>query len=223
MMFDVANPAEYELICVIVDFGKGSKVVQLAKQFGISGGTVLLGKGTIRSKLLEFLAITDVRKEVVLMVAKKETALEVAEHLDERLQFSKPHHGIAFTTSVNTVIGNRKVLMSEKKENKGEDPVMYHAITTIVEKGKAEEVIEAARTAGSKGATIINARGSGIEKLFSMEIEPEKEIVLILSEVAQTDAIVASIRDKLHIDEPGHGIIYVQDVHRTYGLYQDSN
>ena len=218
-MSEGAILAEYELICAIVDFGKGSKVIHLAKQFGISGGTVMLGKGTIKSKLLEFLAITDVRKEVVLMVARKDTALEVAEHLEERLQFSKPHHGIAFTIPVNTVIGNRKVVMSETKENKGADPVTYHCITTIVEKGKAEEVIEAARAAGSKGATIINARGSGIEKLFSMEIEPEKEIVLILSEVALTDAIVASIREKLHIDEPGHGIIFVQDVNRTYGLY----
>ena len=100
---------------------------------------------------------------------------------------------------------------------------MYHAITTIVEKGKAEEVIEAATKAGSKGGTIINGRGSGIHetsKLFSMDIEPEKEIVLILSEAEMTQAIVSSIGERLKINEPGNGIIYVQDVNKTYGLYK---
>jgi nitrogen regulatory protein PII len=100
---------------------------------------------------------------------------------------------------------------------------MYHLITTIVDKGKAEDVINAATKAGSKGGTIINARGSGIHetsKLFSMDIEPEKEIVIILSEVDKTEEIVSSIRTNLKIDEPGNGIIYIQDVNKTYGIYK---
>jgi nitrogen regulatory protein PII len=42
-----------------------------------------------------------------------------------------------------------------------------------------------------------------------MDIEPEKEIVMILSEKDSTEAIVASIRKKLKIDEPGNGIIFI--------------
>lgn len=100
---------------------------------------------------------------------------------------------------------------------------MYKAIFTIVEKGRAEDVIDAAAQAGSKGGTILNARGSGIHetsKLFSMEIEPEKEVVLILAEVDATEAIAASIRDSLKIEEPGNGIIFIQDVSSVYGIYR---
>ena len=43
----------FELICVIVNYGLGSKVLKIAKQEGISGGTVLLGKGTVKNRLLE--------------------------------------------------------------------------------------------------------------------------------------------------------------------------
>lgn len=102
---------------------------------------------------------------------------------------------------------------------------MYHVITTIVDKGKAEDVIDAATKAGSKGGTIINARGSGIHetsKVFSMEIEPEKEIVIILSEADKTEAIVSSIKNELKIEEPGNGIIFVQDVNKTYGIYKEA-
>ena len=60
---------------------------------------------------------------------------------------------------------------------------MIQAILTVVEKGHAEEVIDAAVQAGSHGGTIINARGSGVHEtatLFGLGIEPEKELVICL-------------------------------------------
>jgi nitrogen regulatory protein PII len=214
---------ELELVCIIVDLGLGSKVMQTAKKHGISGGTVLLGKGTIKNRLLELFAITDVRKEIVLMGTDMATASQVLEKLDEKFKFSKPNHGIAFTTSINRILGARGFNNNQMIERRGADKKMYHAITVIVEKGKAEDVIDAATDAGSKGGTIINARGSGIHetsKLFSMAIEPEKEIVLILSDRKSTEAIVSSIRKKLKIDDPGNGIIFIQDINNTYGVYE---
>ena len=53
-----------------------------------------------------------------------------------------------------------------------------------------------------------------------MEIEPEKEIALIISEESLTEAIANSIRNELNIDEPGNGIIFIQDIKRAYGLYK---
>ena len=51
-----------------------------------------------------------------------------------------------------------------------------------------------------------------------MDIEPEKEIVLILSERKGAQAIIASIGEKLDIEKPGKGIIFVQEVSKVYGL-----
>lgn len=99
---------------------------------------------------------------------------------------------------------------------------MYSAIFVVVERGKAEAVIETAEYAGSRGGTIINARGSGIQErstLFNMAIEPEKEIVLIISEKEKTDNIAASINKSLEIETPGNGIMFVLDINKTYGLY----
>lgn len=100
---------------------------------------------------------------------------------------------------------------------------IYDAIYTVVDRGKGEDVVEAASSAGSKGATIINARGSGIHEkqtLFSIAVEPEKEIVMILAEKELTDSIIAKIRETLRIDEPGAGIVFVLEVNKTYGLYR---
>ncbi len=214
---------DIEQICIIVNFGMGSKILHKAKSHGITGGTILLGKGTIRNKILEFMGIYDERKEIALMVADRDTAYQTLDSINGEYGFDKPHHGIAFTTSICSLIGTRGCRNNDKKEKSGENNNMYHAITVIVDKGIAEQVIDAATRAGSKGGTIINARGSGIHetsRLFSMDIEPEKEIVMILSEKENTEAIVSSIRQDLNIDEPGKGILYVQDVNRTYGLYK---
>lgn len=45
---------EYELICVVVNFGLGSRVLSMAKKNGITGGTIALGRGTVSSRIAEF-------------------------------------------------------------------------------------------------------------------------------------------------------------------------
>lgn len=217
------NTGGFELICLIVNHGKGSFALQTAKQAGLSGGTVMLGTGTVKNPLLEFLCIADIKKEIIYMVADRDTAYRALDIVAEKLKLFKRNHGIAYTTPVCTVEGARKCRCAQFEREKGVVDPMYHAITVIVDKGKAEQVVEVATRAGSKGGTVINGRGSGIHetsKVFSMDIEPEKEIVLILSKADRTESIVASIAKEMKIDLPGNGIIYVQDVNRTYGLYE---
>lgn len=109
----------------------------------------------------------------------------------------------------------------EAKESRGAKKTMYSVIFVVVDRGKGENVIDAAKAAGARGGTIIHGRGSGIHEsstVFSIPIEPEKEIVMILCGNELVDPIVDSVREHLKIDEPGNGIIFVQDVSRTYGL-----
>ncbi|MBP8633056.1 MAG: P-II family nitrogen regulator [Synergistaceae bacterium] len=221
MMVNNTGGACFELVWVIVNFGKGSKIMQAAKKSGITGGTILLAKGTANNSMAEFLGLSEIRKEIIMMGANKKTARSVLEALDTKFNFDKPNHGIAFITAVSEMIGSVGCKATETDIEERREEAMYCAITVVVEKGKAEEVIDAATAAGSRGGTIINARGSGIHetsKLFFMDIEPEKEIVLILSERKGAQAIIASIGEKLDIEKPGKGIIFVQEVSKVYGL-----
>ncbi len=214
---------DIELCFIIVNSGMASKILKTAKKYGMNGGTITLARGTANHGVWDYLGLSDIRKEILYMAADQEVVGRALEKINTQYKFNKPNHGIAFTTSICNIVGTRMYKCNQEKTERGEEKTMYQVITIIVDKGKAEEVIEAAITAGSKGGTIINGRGSGIHetsKLFSMDIEPEKEIVLILSEVDQTESIVSVIRKELQIDEPGKGIIYVQDVNKTYGIYK---
>ncbi|HOA17859.1 MAG TPA: P-II family nitrogen regulator [Fervidobacterium sp.] len=214
-------------MCIIVNYGLGSKVVKSAKRHGFSGGTITLAKGTVNSRVLNFIGLADVRRELVYLVAEKSVAYRALEEMNKEFEFDKPNRGIVFTTSINGILGSKNVKSKKRVVNndieKRGDKTMYNLITVVVDKGLAEDVIDAANKAGAKGGTIINARGSGIHesgKILSMEIEPEKEIVLILSESDTTESIVSAIRDAIKIDEPGNGILFVQDVNKTYGIYK---
>lgn len=211
-----------ELLWVIVNVGLGSKILKSAKQNGVSGGTVLFGKGTVHNRILELLDLYEIKKEIVLIISEKSKIGDVVEILNNKFHFNKPNHGIAFSISVNKLFGARNYSHKDIDESRGGEKTMYNAIFVVVDKGNAEDVVEVANKAGSRGGTIIKARGSGIHetsKLFSMDIEPEKEIVLILSESSLTGSIASAIREELKIDQPGNGIIFIQDVNQTYGLY----
>ena len=225
MMPNEANLVkELVLITVIVDCGKGSRVLRIARDNEVSGGTVLMADGTIRHGLLNFLGITDTRKEMIMMAAESESANHALKALDRELEFSKPNHGIAYMTQLCSVTGAASLdCRAEDEDGEGEGEYMYQVINAIVDKGRAEEVIEAASDAGAKGGTIINARGAGIHetrRVFAIDIEPEKEIVMILAKNELVDGIIQSINERLEMDKPGNGIIFVQRAIKTFGLYE---
>ncbi|MDD5604189.1 MAG: P-II family nitrogen regulator [Eubacteriales bacterium] len=97
----------------------------------------------------------------------------------------------------------------------------YDLIVTIVSKGSADDVVDAAKTAGAEGATIIGGRGTGVHehsKLFGMMIEPQKDIVLTLIPANITEKVLSSISDAVGLEKPGKGIAFVLDVKRTAGI-----
>lgn len=98
----------------------------------------------------------------------------------------------------------------------------YSLIITIVNRGLADDVVDAARSAGATGGTIIHGRGTGIHetaKLFGIPIEPEKDIVLTLIECSKADSVLNAVNEALELNKPGKGIAFVLDVEKTIGLH----
>jgi len=97
----------------------------------------------------------------------------------------------------------------------------YELIVTIVNKTQADAVVDASKKAGAEGGTIIYGRGTGIHekaKLFSLLIEPEKEIILTLIKQEKTQKVLEAIVEATNLNEPGNGIAFVLDVDATAGI-----
>lgn len=97
----------------------------------------------------------------------------------------------------------------------------YELIFCIVNAGFSGTVMDAARAAGATGGTLLRGRGSAgkeAEDFFHIQIEPEKEIVMILAPVEIKDAIMTSIYKEAGLASAGQGIIFSLPVSRTAGL-----
>jgi nitrogen regulatory protein PII len=108
--------------------------------------------------------------------------------------------------------------------NKDGRDTMYSLIMVIVPKGKAESVMEAAIEGGARGGTVIKARGVGqsdADKVFNMEIEPEREMIVFVSDDAYTEKITKAIGDRIDTSAAGNGLIFCQDVNKVYGIRKD--
>lgn len=211
----------FSLLCCIVNMGDAEKTIKHAEKYGVRGGCVSIGRGTVHSRLLEVLGLNEVRKEIVKIFVERERASEVMKGLGRDMHFEKPHHGIAFSMPVGELTCGAEERKNDFETNEVKMS-MYKAIYVVVDRGNAEEVVEAANGAGARGATIFNARGMKLgaaHTLFHMEVVPEKEEVFIIAKAEAKDAIVEAIKKQMKIGKPGCGMLFVIDIDEAYGLY----
>ncbi len=208
----------FDLILSVVNEGQGSRALRAAKRAGARGGTVFLGMGTASSRLLAFLELQDVRREVLMVVVAHGHTDAVVDALDKEFALRKPNRGMAVTIQLSGLFGAGGAFDENQKERVR---AMHRAIFAVVDRGRSEEVVEAAKSAGARGGTVIHGRGSGIhetEKLFAMPIEPEKDIVLMVVQSEIEDQVVGAVRTRLQMDMPGNGVLFVIDVQGALGL-----
>ena len=98
-------------------------------------------------------------------------------------------------------------------------------ITCIIQRGRAEKVVEAALKAGAPGATYYYGRGTGVRQklggVLSKLIVPEKEIILIVTKESQTDAVFEAIIKAGKLDKKGQGFAYIHKIDRAIGFLED--
>ena len=84
------------------------------------------------------------------------------------------------------------------------------ALYIIVNAGFASEVVDIARSLGSTGATIINARGSVAKPktILGITIDTEKEIILSVVEKDVAVKIMEQVKEKAGVGTAAHGLCF---------------
>ncbi|MDL2324946.1 P-II family nitrogen regulator [Ruminococcaceae bacterium OttesenSCG-928-A16] len=94
------------------------------------------------------------------------------------------------------------------------------ALYIIVNAGHVDDVMEVARKAGARGATIINARGesSRHEVFMGITVDLEKEIILCVIEEETADKVMEAIREKKGVKTPAHSVCFTIPVDKIVGI-----
>jgi nitrogen regulatory protein PII len=111
-------------------------------------------------------------------------------------------------------------LVKKEKENMNATETKSVLIITIADKGNVDTVMDAARSAGAKGGTVVRAKGTGAEiaKFFGVSISDEKEMIYIVSRRDNRDAIMKAIMEKAGVNTDAHGIVFSLPVDSVVGL-----
>jgi nitrogen regulatory protein PII len=197
------------MVVVIVNRGKGSKILKFVNEMGITDVGCLYGKGTMQNKLRRMMEMDEVRKELIFIVIPSERETEILNRINKEFYLERKNHGIAFTIPI--------------KDNLKGEPLDYSAIFLITDKDKAEQVIEISQEAGYFGGTIIETgKDTGkLNQVLDMVVEPDKEVVLMVLVSNSADSLMELLSDKLHLSQDREALIKV-GVSKAVGLYEDS-
>jgi nitrogen regulatory protein PII len=99
----------------------------------------------------------------------------------------------------------------------------FKLIIALVEDSVTDKVIEAARSAGATGSTVINhARGEGVNQsktFLGLTLDTQRDVLLLLVEEHLSRAILEKISEAGRFDEePGNGIAFQIDIEDAVGV-----
>ena len=108
----------HEVIFAIVNAGFAEDAMDVAREQGARGGTILNGRGVARENEAAFFGITiHAEKEILMMVVEKQIRDNVLSALYKQMGMGKKAQGIVFSLPVSDVAGLVK-LPEETTEEK---------------------------------------------------------------------------------------------------------
>ena len=96
----------YEVIFAIVDAGYAEDVMDVIRELGVRGGTILNARGVAREEAAAFFGISlHTEKDILMTVVDKKMKNPVLNAIYDKMDMSKHSKGIAFSLPVSEAVG----------------------------------------------------------------------------------------------------------------------
>ena len=184
--------------------------------------------GTAHAKTLSLLGIERTEKSMLLSVVTGANLDKLKRELSYEMKIDLPDRGVAVAVPFSGVGGSSTLeyftsgqpVSDERLGEERKMEVNQELIIAIYKKGYTDEVMDAARAAGARGGTTINAKGTvaNTAKFFGMTIAEEKEMVFIVSSKEGKKDIMKAIMQKAGVDTKAHAVVFSLPVTDTAGL-----
>ena len=187
----ICNPKSLELL------------TEICSGLELAMTTVLHGRGTAVKSMLDILGIESSEKRILFTVADGAKTQKLIELAKERLYIGVPGHGMVVSVPIKSVGGGLTMAyLNGGDENAKYTPNInysYELIVAVTNEGMTDTVMNAARSVGAAGGTVLHGKGtgdSGDERFLNVSIAKEKEIVLIVAKADKKADIMKSVIEK---------------------------
>lgn len=195
-------------------------------QNGIKGVLSTLCNGTATDLTLDHFGIEKTEKIMFETIVKEEQMPDLSKGMVLDMNISAVGNGVAMFIPIDGIGGVSSLkyftgeVNVEKKEEKKKMESKSVLIITVVDKGNTDLVMDAARSAGAGGGTVVKAKGTGAEiaKFFGVSISEEKEMVYVVAARDDRDAIMHAIMEKAGKNTDAHGVVFSLPVEKVIGI-----
>ena len=215
------------LMTTIVDRKILNRYMELYQDNDLHVAFLSLGYGTASNEILDYLGLESNQKAVSFSIVEEKTWLTVKRQLEKKLKIDAPGGGIAFTIPLSSIGGMKQLqfLLETQEYQKEEETTLkntdHHLIIVITEPGYTNMVMDAARSAGAYGGTVIHAKGTGMElaeKFMGVSLASEKELVVIVTQTELKNPIMQAIMKDAGLQTKAKSIAFSLPVTDTAGL-----
>ena len=187
-------------VMTILDRPRAEEMIALCAEAGSPMTLTLLGRGTATNEQLDLYGLESAEKAVVCAFAGGEQTAKLLRAAKRRLFIDIPGNGIMLAIPLKSVGGGKTlaVLTGGTAPDTSAAPGKFEheLITVIANEGHTDEVMDAARSAGAAGGTVLHAKGTGAqraEKFLGVSLADEKELIIIVSRASEKAAIMKAI------------------------------
>ena len=203
------------LLCLITNSDMDDAVREIFLEHNLVFSFVCNGRGTASNSLLDYYGIEGREKKIYTSLITKSVEIRVFEDISYLLSLKKIGNGICFSiplSSSNSFVGD--LLSSYKEEIDMEVNDRYHLVITSVLEGYS------AKKGGASGGTVISGRslGTGNANFLKLKIEPEKDIVLIVTPEYKKNNIMHAISVKCGIKTEAKGVCISIPIDSVIGI-----
>lgn len=215
------------MMTTIVSRKQFKKYFRLYQEEQLQVMFVTLGTGTASGDILDYLGLESTEKAVMFHVLEESAWENAKKNLRQKLQIDAPGEGIAFIVPLSS-IGGKKTLQFlsgnqdfQKEEESVLKDTVYELIVVIANQGYTELAMDAARSAGAYGGTVIHAKGTGMEqaeRFMGVSLASEKEIIFIVAKKEQKNDIMKAVMEQAGMQSKAKSIVFSLPVTDTAGL-----
>ena len=199
-----------DFVIAIVDRAKAGDMLELYGSHGLPIVLTMLGKGTATSEHLSLYGLEATEKALVASVACGDMTKQLIKSAKRKLFIDIPGNGIMLAVPVKSVGGGRTLAFLT-----GNNPP-----DGAVE-GHTDTVMDAARSVGAAGGTVLHAKGTGgkqAEKFLGVSIAQEKELIIIVSKAGEKAKIMKAIAENCGPGTPAGAISFSLPISAVAGL-----
>ena len=183
-----------------------------------------LGRGTATGEQLSSYGLDATEKAVVSTVADAEQTRQIFRAAKRKLFIDIPGNGVMMAIPLKSVAGGRTLGFLTDSTQTGGKPAMdfsHELIMAIMNEGYSDTVMDAARSAGAGGGTVLHAKGTQpgeSSQFFGLSIAEEKEMLLILTAAGDRSRIMRAVMDHAGVQSPAHTVMFSLPVESVAGL-----